>query len=514
MKRSDLTFLLLSLLISSIGILALLRPGFFLTDDGNSMVIRFSAFYEALRSGQFPVRFLSRLNFGYGYPVADFLYPLFMYIGVPIKALGFSFVDTVKIIFGLSFISGTVFSFLWLRKLFDDKSALIGSIIYSLFPYHLYDIYVRGSVGEVLSLGVLPFILWQIERRNLVWGSIGIFLLILSHNTLGVLFLIFILFYGLLDIYAIRSKKELFSYYAKTILIGLGLSSFFSIPAISDLQYTVFSKTSVSDWSKYFVGFNLIGFSTVVVFLTIFTFILIKKIELKKHRLTLLMIGVGLVSIFLASSLSSPLWGLLPVSFIQFPFRFLSLTIVTTAFLAASVVSVLKGKNRLALIISLLILTFLSSKNFLTPSVFQNYPDSFYSTNQDSTTVRNEYMPKWIKEPIREMAPSKVENLSGREKINIRKITASKINFDTLLSEDRTIRVNIVYFPGWNAYVNGNKSNIIHDDGFINLHLNKGENKVLVKFEETSIRLMADLISILSLFILIGLSLKKNLKFL
>src|SRR5689334_4943470 len=130
MKRSRL-FLFLALALSSIGIISLFHPGFFLTDDGNSMVIRFSSFFETLRQGQFPVRFLTRLNYGYGYPVADFLYPLFMYIGVPIHILGFSFVNTVKIILAGSLLGGTFFTFLWLRKLFDDKSALVGSVTYS-----------------------------------------------------------------------------------------------------------------------------------------------------------------------------------------------------------------------------------------------------------------------------------------------------------------------------------------------------------------------------------------------
>ncbi len=78
-------FPILVVVLAFPAVIALFHSGFFLTDDGNSMIIRFSAFYDAIRHGQFPVRFLPRLNFEYGYPVADFLYPLFLYIGVPIK---------------------------------------------------------------------------------------------------------------------------------------------------------------------------------------------------------------------------------------------------------------------------------------------------------------------------------------------------------------------------------------------------------------------------------------------
>src|SRR5690348_11373513 len=107
-KKSTLFFTILVCVLIIPAIFSLFHGGFFQTDDGTWMVIRFSAFYEALRSGQFPVRFLPRLNFGYGYPVADFLYPLFMYIGLPIHVVGFGFVNTIKIIFGLSVVTSGI----------------------------------------------------------------------------------------------------------------------------------------------------------------------------------------------------------------------------------------------------------------------------------------------------------------------------------------------------------------------------------------------------------------------
>mgnify|MGYP001558299250 FL=1 len=79
-KRHKETILILFLLLilTIPVILPLLHGGFFQSDDGEWMVIRFSAFHQALRDGQFPVRWLGRLNQEYGYPVANFLYPGFM----------------------------------------------------------------------------------------------------------------------------------------------------------------------------------------------------------------------------------------------------------------------------------------------------------------------------------------------------------------------------------------------------------------------------------------------------
>lgn len=165
MKNKILILILLIILIIP-SIWYLFLPGFIKTDDGGWMIIRFSAFYQVLRDGQIPVRFLSRLNYGYGYPVANFLYPGFMYIGAPLKASGLSFINVIKIISGVSFILSGVFTFLWLRKIFDKWEAFFAGLFYVYMPYHLYDLTKRGSIGEVLALAAAPFIFWQIEEGN------------------------------------------------------------------------------------------------------------------------------------------------------------------------------------------------------------------------------------------------------------------------------------------------------------------------------------------------------------
>src|SRR3989344_3958612 len=107
-----------------------------------------------------------------------FLILLIFSIPSVIDLLGFSFANSIKIILGVSLISSALFSFLWLRKIFDDFSAFVGALVYLYFPYHLFDVYQRGSVGEALSLATLPFILWQIERKSVIFATLGVSLLI------------------------------------------------------------------------------------------------------------------------------------------------------------------------------------------------------------------------------------------------------------------------------------------------------------------------------------------------
>jgi hypothetical protein len=513
--NSKKIFLILALLLTLPTLIGLMHSGFPSTDDGGWMVIRFSAFFQTLRSGEFPVRFLMRLNNGYGYPVADFLYPLFMYLSVPIHILGINFVNTIKILLGLCIITSSLFTFLWLRKMFDNLSALVGAAFYVYFPYHLFDIYQRGSVGEILALSILPFILWQIERRSLRWTAIGIALLITAHNTLALLFMLLILPYLMVKIYLSKNQKSEFNFSLITLLTGFGLSAFFWIPAVFDLQYTVFAKTSISNVGNYFSGIGLIGIAAIVVISLVIIFMLFKKVEIKKHQLVVVMLIIAITSIFLASPLSSLLWRFLPSSFVQFPFRLLSLTIPSVSFLVAYLVSVFGQKKKILICLIFIILIIISTFTYLLPKVYQNFPDTYYSTNQDTTTVKNEYMPKWVKVIPQKMSSAKVQNLIGKEVINLTKDTPNRTEFKVFLTEQRLIQVNTIYFPGWQASVNGEPAEILYDNpnGLISLNLNKGANNVEIKFSETAVGHLADLVSIISIgYLLIFISARKKKK--
>src|SRR5262245_59157359 len=80
-NRSHFIAFFILLVVAIIILSPLFRSGFIVTDDGDWMVIRLTAFYQSLADGQMPVRFLGRLYNGYGYPVANFLYPGYLYFG-------------------------------------------------------------------------------------------------------------------------------------------------------------------------------------------------------------------------------------------------------------------------------------------------------------------------------------------------------------------------------------------------------------------------------------------------
>lgn len=508
--KQNILFITILLIVSIPSIFSLFHHGFFQSDDGEWMVIRFSAFHQAFRDGQIPVRFLGRLNYGYGYPVTNFLYPGFMYFAEPIHLLGFNFVDSIKIIFGISLLGSAIFTFLWLSKIFDKYSAFIGAIFYLYTPYHLFDLYKRGSIGEILALTLIPFILWVIEKKNIFFLSLGIFFLIISHNTLAFLFLPVLFLYAFLR--KIMNIKDILM----SFVFGTLLSSFFIIPAIFELQYVRFSNVQVSDVSKYFSSIDLIGISSfLILMLSLILFYKVYKVPpLSRwhldNELFIFIISLGFLSIFLSSEFSFFLWRFLPSSFIQFPFRLLSYLLVVISFLAARIVFYLKDLRRYFVSLILVLVLGLSVFPFLKPDVFFDKTDGFYTTNEGTTTVQDEYLPQWVKNQSKEHFKEKIEIPNGKGELKNLIYNSRKINFDFNSLTDSKIRVNTIYYPGWKAFIDGKDSNIDYNNekGVMDLSTRAGNHQVKLIFSETPLRLFADVMAIFSFVILILFSVK------
>lgn len=507
MKKLLFIFVLLLLCLIP-AFLGIFHPGFFQTDDGSWMIIRLSAFYEALRYGQFPVRFLPRLYNGYGYPVADFLYPLFLYLGSFIHIFRINFTWTIKILFALSLFASSVGTYLWLKKHFTTISAFVGSLVFTLFPYHLWDITKRGSLGEVLALGIVPFIFWQIDDNNVFFTALFIGLLILSHNTLALLFLPIIIVYMLLQ------RKFLFTGIA--LVFGLGLTTFFWFPALYDEKYVVFGKTVVANFSQYFLTndlYSLIGI--VSFFVLLFSMYGVIK---KSSYFFIFFLCAALISLTLTTKVTTPIWQILHLGkYVQFPFRFLSITALCIGFLAAQIINNTKKSQQIFIGGIILILLFVSSYQFFFAKTYQQYPDTFYSTNEDTTTVQNEYLPLWVEK----LPTTSTPKITAPKTTQISDVSlkGSTLSFVANSASSSQLLISFVYYPGWYAFVDTNRAKIMYNNpyGFMQITVPQGMHMVRLFFGETPIRQIADIISLVFLIIFLGLCIfirKKIWKFL
>jgi len=424
--------------------------------------------------------------------------------------LGFGFVSTIKIILGGSLVLSALFSFFWLRKMFGEKAALIGSLFYLYTPYHLFDVYKRGSVGEVLALAIVPFVLLSIDRMSLFLVSLGVFLLILSHNTMSLFFI------PILFMYLFLRKgfvKKVFVFGFLSFSLGVLMSSFFTIPALLELSYTNFSATNISNINVYFSTLNLIGGSSIIVILlSFFIYFWKRKSSLQYKKLFLFFLIISVMSLVLSGRISTSFWGNLPSSLIQFPWRLLSLLILGVAFLSAYIVAFFKNKT--FLIVVLLTVLFYSSFKFLKPAEFFDKGDVFYATNEATTTVKDEYMPKWVKIKPIERYSQKIEFLQGQGSIDSLIYNSKKITFaPNVSSEKALVKVGAIYYPGWKAYVSGSEVGLSYRNelGVMEVELPKGKSQVTLIFYETPMRFVADIVSLISLTALLLFSFVKKL---
>jgi len=499
LKTAGIFAALLLLIIPSL--LPLFNSGFFVSDDGSWIIIRLTAFYDTIRDGQIPARFIERLNFGYGYPVANFLYPGYLYLGSIIHIVGFGFIDTVKILFGMSLVFSGIFSFIWLRRLFGNTDSLLGALVYVYSPYHIYDIYKRGSLGEALSIAVLPFVFYGIEKGSTLIIAFSVFSILLFHNTLAIFFLPLIPIYALLRKTFIRSLPG--------IILGGLMSSFFTIPALVELRYTKFSQTPISNPLEYFADLSLIGYSTVFIFVgvVLLSFIIYKNNFKKIPYLSLLVFfsAVLLISLVLASHLSIFIWNIINSSYIQFPYRFLSLLLISVSFTAAYLSYILFSKAKITIFAFTILITGFFSYQYLSNIKYLDFPDEYYSTNEATTTVHNEYMPIWVRANPIERPKERVEVLSGDVSISNFQEKSNRIEFDTIVSSDSRIRINTIYWPGWKLFVEGEERDIFYDNerGVMEFEMKQYDERVYISLQDDLVRTISNTISLVAALILV-----------
>src|SRR3989344_960027 len=99
MKYKNFLPILILSLISLIPMLDLFNVGLPITHDGQDHIARIANFYQNLLDGNIIPRWAGNLNWGYGHPILMFLYPLPSYAASIFHAIGFSLVDSTKLVF-------------------------------------------------------------------------------------------------------------------------------------------------------------------------------------------------------------------------------------------------------------------------------------------------------------------------------------------------------------------------------------------------------------------------------
>ncbi len=539
MKFSSVTTLLtkptshivILLLFSLCLIFPYFHAGYFPTHDGEWAVVRLAEMYRALTDGQFPVRYSTYLNYNYGYPLFNFAYPLPYYLGAPVASI-IGFVNTTKLIFAISIPLSAIGMYLASRKIWDcDGSGVVAGALYILAPYRLVDLYVRGSIGECVSFAIAPFLLYVglllLERKNNFF-LISLFALLLgalitTHNIMGLYFTPIIAIILVSTAFSNNTKR--WGSLVLAFLLGVGLSAFFLVPVLFEkgnillaqipiaersLNWVYPGQLLFSDWGygvppnedSFTVALGLGQVIIMIGFLTLFLtkFFWREKIQSKIIVATLTVLWV--LTLLMMFPPTNFIWENIPLlKEINYPWTLLGPLVFLTAVSAGWVT--LNGKEGKILAGASIFVAALFTIGYANPEKYINNPDTYYMTNDATTTSSKEYTPLWVKELPLEMPKQRIYSQDENIVITQKVYASNEIAFDVKADEGTEVVINTIYYPGWQALVNGNLAQIDYSNnrGIMVIPIDKGESSVVLKFSETPARSVANTASLVALFV-------------
>ena len=526
--------LILLSIFGLISVFALVYPGLPITHDGQDHVARIANFYKNLQEGNIIPRWAGNLNWGYGHPILEFLYPLPSYIASFFHFVGFSLIDSVKIVFALGMILSLLFMYLWLSSFLGEIPAVLGAILYTYAPYRFVDLYARGDIGENLAFAFVPLTLYFLYKlyndqkyKYSIFGAISLALLILSHNAISLMLMPFILAYCFYLIWLSKFNKYLIFNTLFLILIGFSLSSFFWIPGLFEGKYTLRNIVTAGSYVGRFVSFKDLLYgewsyggsgqftvqlgiaSWIPLLASPFVLYYFHKKDNKNYILVFSLIIFTLFATFLMLDQSNFIWsGFILLQNFQFPWRFLAVTVFTTSVLAAYLISAVPNKFKKFIFVLFLLIILFQSKDWMKANGYLQNPDKFFTGVYNSTTDTGESAPIWSVRFMEKGPKAYLDVIDGDAKIKNLQRSSTYHKYTIDVFKPTLFEENTLYFPGWEIKANGISQNIEFQNkdyrGIMAFHLNKGSYIVETIYKETKLRLLSDIISMVSIGYIIG----------
>ena len=526
-----LSFFLLSLISTR----SLFHQGLPVSHDANNHVVRFANYYLAIKEFQFPPRLGPNLLNHYGYPVFNYNYPLANIISLPFSILNFNYQTTFKIInFAFVFLGITGAYYFSRSKKFSKKASFFSAAIFAVTPYLLTSIIFRGNIGELMALGIFPWIFYFLERiksekdklinSNFFFLFIFLNLLFLAHNIaafFGSALIIFYLFFFFAKDWQ-KWKK-----FILVFLLAFAASLWFWLPALLEKNLTIMDSVDLTvNYYRHFpnlhqllslpISFgysywgNVDSMSLGIGALSILTLFLSLVLLLRKRADNKVFYFLSFLLFLFQLPFTKFIYDLIPFAdYIQFPWRLSLLLAITLIPVSAEIFKFTNksGKRLLILILFFQIIQVFSIK--AVDYEFFNNVDTNFSVISTSTNKEN--IPKaFTYEYFNESNPS-LEIINGEGTSVINKWRGSLRSYELHLVSDAIIVEPTAYFAGWQTKVkNLNEDNswkkVEYIDnqvikGRLAYQLKSGDYLVKSRFtQQTWPRLLGNTLSALTLF--------------
>lgn len=561
MKKNYLALIII-LLVSVSASLPLLVHGFYQIHD-DQQIARLFVFDQALKAGQFPVRWVDGLGFGFGYPLFIFYPPFVYFLGEAFHLLGFGFIDSIKLVVFASILLSGISMYIFAKELWGKLPALVAAIFYILVPYRALDVYVRGALAESFSFVWLPIILWSVYKLQKTGNSLyavlcaaSLSLLLITHNLIFLPFSLILTIYSAYLIFLAHNRPVFMKNLILSAILCAGLSSFFALPALLEKKSTIVNDlllVNLANYNIHFVypqqlwnwtwgfGGSAKGLADGISFKIGKLHILISAVSVLLFAIALFRRNLGektplifymlfFLSAFMTTFYSKPIWDLItPLQYLQFPWRFLTFTALFSSLIAGYFIYQLKFPTfKLLIAVVLIALISLTNLKLFKPQTYRiNLTDKDATAkeviNWDVSYSSFEYAPKGVALTKGELDTNvidikksdiptgKISADSNQVKITQTTFSPHKINFTTQSKQMSQVTINTFNFPGWQAHIDGQKVNIDDNNKFklISLDIPAGSHSVKIEFRDTPIRKTANMITALSFVIVLILFAKR-----
>jgi hypothetical protein len=525
-----------------------------------------------LRHGYLFPRYAPDLAYGFGFPLFNFYSPLSYYAGMLFRLAGMDFGPALSATFVTLILCAGLGMYAWAAEVWDERAGLVSAAAYVTAPYLLYNVYHRGALAEVLAMALMPAILWAVTRqartgfaKYLMLATLLYAALLFGHNITALIFTPISLVYAVviaLAGHAPQARRALVTLRSTApIWLGLGLSAFFWLPAFLERNSVQIVQLFLPQGFDYHYNFVTLGelFSlpaTVdpnlvlapaqhsVGWIPVALTLLALTVKWRhwdglQKILAGLAASLVLASLFLTLPQSVAIWDVLPlVSFIQFPWRLLSLASLGLAFLAGAAFSGPLPRHSAAqglqmpgvwaswwftglLIAGMIVYGFTwQFVPYLAPMVHPTVADiARYERESGAlgTTSAGDYLPNTVKtlpdanalserysrsDVIERLDPASLPPGARVSEASYRPLS-SDVTIDSAAAFMAVF--DIFYFAGWQARIDGQPVTITPTDpnGLVSFPVPAGRHRVQVYFGSTPLRSAASVMSLLSALVLI-----------
>ena len=497
-------WLILSLIVAALAGRMLITPQHFYTHD-DIQVFRVSEFINCFKTGQIPCRWSANLGKGYGYPWFNYYPPMIYVVPSLLATLGLQVVTSLNLFMFLTFLLAAWSIYLLVKELTrrEDLSFLASSL-YTLYPFHATNVFVRGVYAENLAWSIAPLILLLLYRQTIsnklerILPALFAFIYLTHIISSFVLTALTFAWAGLLIFVYQKPFFKTMIRLLTQVLIGLSLAAFFIVPALAEKNlvqsdsltegyyahtnhYVSFFQLfkeykwnySASLWGEAWdeMPFMVGHIHTTLAAVLVLTLIYFRpRQQAKRLYLILGLFALFFALLFMAHFKSDFIWTLIPpLAYIQFPWRFIVWAALPLVLALALSLSLIPKKLSYLITVLTSLALLIYSFPFFFPRGYDLYQDADYLSGSQLKEQQTKSLYDYL--------PVTVHTIPDQ------------------FASDSSYPIPIFYFPGWSANVP------IEPDPLTGLirPVTPTSEPLELSWRETPLRLSMDLLSLFSL---------------